>query len=397
MMTVARSGAARGRGRLQAVRAAAAAELPARRRPRARRRSCCWTAFEVFFGGAAGGGKTAALLMAALQYTDVPGYHALLVRPSLTELYLPGNLIDLSHEWLTGHEPAGTATCTSGASPAPAAPAPAARRSGSATSPTKRRLPLLRQQLLLPRLRRADPLQELQYRRMLRVLRQPTGLSPALPPATAPGSPTSPYASGRPQTPAAHRHEWVRARFVDPDSRTPAPSSSPPGSPTTPTSTRPPTSKRSAHLPTAERERLLHGNWEIPDDGELFKREWFPVIERGQLPDRRRAVRYWDLAATEPGPANRGPRLHRRAPPRPRTATATSTSPTSSAPARRPALSSGSSPQPPKPTDAQVTIVIEEEGGASGKPSATATSQILRGYSCTPTGRPARKTSAPTP
>ena len=29
-----------------------------------------------FFGGAAGGGKSIALLMAALQYADVPGYHA---------------------------------------------------------------------------------------------------------------------------------------------------------------------------------------------------------------------------------------------------------------------------------------------------------------------------------
>src|SRR5438045_6044215 len=57
---------------------------------------------EVFFGGAAGGGKTVALLMDALQYSDVPGYDALLLRPSLSELQLPGGLIDLSHDWLAG-------------------------------------------------------------------------------------------------------------------------------------------------------------------------------------------------------------------------------------------------------------------------------------------------------
>jgi hypothetical protein len=48
------------------------------------------TALEVLYGGAAGGGKTIALLMSALQYADVPGYHALLLRPSLTEFELPG-------------------------------------------------------------------------------------------------------------------------------------------------------------------------------------------------------------------------------------------------------------------------------------------------------------------
>lgn len=55
---------------------------------------------EVFFGGAAGGGKSFALLMAALQYSDVPGYHALLLRRSLSELSLSGGLIDLAEQWL---------------------------------------------------------------------------------------------------------------------------------------------------------------------------------------------------------------------------------------------------------------------------------------------------------
>ncbi len=80
--------AASDRCRLPAVRAAAAALLPRSPRPHGRKRSCSLTEIEVFFGGAAGGGKTVALLMAALQYADVPGYHALLVRPSLAELQL---------------------------------------------------------------------------------------------------------------------------------------------------------------------------------------------------------------------------------------------------------------------------------------------------------------------
>jgi hypothetical protein len=55
---------------------------------------------EVFFGGAAGGGKSVALLIGALQYSDVPGYDALLLWLTLAERQLPGGLIDLSHYWL---------------------------------------------------------------------------------------------------------------------------------------------------------------------------------------------------------------------------------------------------------------------------------------------------------
>src|SRR5262245_16494615 len=55
---------------------------------------------EAFYGGAAGPGKTSALLAAALQYVDVPGYSALLLRRNYKQLALPGSLIPKSHEWL---------------------------------------------------------------------------------------------------------------------------------------------------------------------------------------------------------------------------------------------------------------------------------------------------------
>jgi len=55
---------------------------------------------EAFYGGAAGGGKSDALLMGALQYVDIPGYAALLMRRSYTDLALPGALMDRAHEWL---------------------------------------------------------------------------------------------------------------------------------------------------------------------------------------------------------------------------------------------------------------------------------------------------------
>lgn len=57
---------------------------------------------EAFFGGAAGGGKSDALLMAALQYVDVPGYHAIIFRKQYTDLALPGAIMTRAIEWLAG-------------------------------------------------------------------------------------------------------------------------------------------------------------------------------------------------------------------------------------------------------------------------------------------------------
>src|ERR1700720_892659 len=62
----------------------------------------CYPGKEILYGGAAGGGKSVALLAAALQYVDVPGYAALLLRRPFADLWLPDALIPLSHQWLNG-------------------------------------------------------------------------------------------------------------------------------------------------------------------------------------------------------------------------------------------------------------------------------------------------------
>ena len=55
---------------------------------------------EVLFGGATGGGKSSALLMGALQFFDVPGYAALILRTTSQALTLPDGLVPRSHQWL---------------------------------------------------------------------------------------------------------------------------------------------------------------------------------------------------------------------------------------------------------------------------------------------------------
>lgn len=54
---------------------------------------------EALYGGAVGGGKTAALLMGALQYVDVPGYAALIMRRTFPELEQPEGPIWQSLRW----------------------------------------------------------------------------------------------------------------------------------------------------------------------------------------------------------------------------------------------------------------------------------------------------------
>jgi len=61
---------------------------------------------EAFYGGAGGGGKSDALLMAALQYVDVAGYNALIIRRNFSDLALPNALMDRAIVWLRGRQDA---------------------------------------------------------------------------------------------------------------------------------------------------------------------------------------------------------------------------------------------------------------------------------------------------
>lgn len=60
----------------------------------------CLPVKEALFGGAAGPGKSSALLMDALQYVDIPGYNAIILRKSYSDLSKPGALMDRAMDWL---------------------------------------------------------------------------------------------------------------------------------------------------------------------------------------------------------------------------------------------------------------------------------------------------------
>ncbi|MBA7588089.1 hypothetical protein ES708_30137 [subsurface metagenome] len=52
------------------------------------------------------------------------------------------------------------------------------------------------------------------------------------------------------------------------------------------------------HLGSIQIARLLEGNWDMPDFGGMFERGWFTLTK--SVPQKMRAVRYWDKAASKP-------------------------------------------------------------------------------------------------
>jgi predicted phage terminase large subunit-like protein len=61
-------------------------------------------------------------------------------------------------------------------------------------------------------------------------------------------------------------------------------------------------------LPKVDRDRLLYGNWNArASSGEVFRREWFEVIEHGPAFYTGQHVRYWDRAATAVSAASPDP------------------------------------------------------------------------------------------
>ena len=263
---------------------------------------------EVFYGGAAGGGKTIGLLMSAGQFKDVPGYDGLVVRPTLAELERPGGLIDLSHDWFGGTKAVWLAERRVWRFPGPGrsgadgasiwfsyldGQADVARYAGSSFS-----------FLGFDELPQFD---ELIYHRMRRILRQATnqpnlGRSPDG--LTLADVPVRIRATGNPGGPF---HDWIKRYFIDPATRADGVVYLASRWDDNPYLDRNAYLEQLGHLPPAERERLINGDWDVPDDGSIFQRGWFPIIGLADAPEPERSVRYWDLAGAIPTPGNPDP------------------------------------------------------------------------------------------
>jgi predicted phage terminase large subunit-like protein len=240
--------------------------------------------------------------MSALSHVDVPAYHALIMRPTLGEFELPGGLIELSHDW-----PSGSGAEWSGETRTWRFPGPGRSAAGGATlrfgyldgiADVARFSGSSFSYLGYDELIRFS---ELEYRRMLRLLRQPD------PGAGLPASPDGltladvPVRVRATSNPGGPHHGWVRSYFVDPTTRRDGVVFLPSRLADNPHLDQETYTATLSLLPPVERQRLLEGDWEIPDEGELFRRDWFQLVER--MPSTTRAVRFWDLAASAPSSA----------------------------------------------------------------------------------------------
>jgi predicted phage terminase large subunit-like protein len=54
-------------------------------------------------------------------------------------------------------------------------------------------------------------------------------------------------------------------------------------------------------LPYLEQERLLKGNWDVVETGNMFKDKWFPIKQSFEMPRKfKRLILFYDLASTKP-------------------------------------------------------------------------------------------------
>ena len=232
---------------------------------------------EAFYGGAAGGGKSDALLMAALQYVEVPGYAALLLRRSYTDLSLPGALMDRAAEWLGGTDAKWSGLAHTWTFP-----------SGATVSfgyldhdGAEERYKSAEFQLVC--FDELTQFSERQYRYLFSRLRRLRGAD----------VPVRMRAASNPDGPG---HDWVKQRFII-EGRAANRPFIPAKLTDNPHLDQDAYQKSLAQLDPVTRMQLLNGDWDVRPTGSIAKREWFPIVDAAPAQGQR--VRYWDLAATE--------------------------------------------------------------------------------------------------
>lgn len=288
---------------------------------------------EAFYGGAAGGGKSDALLMGALQYMDVPGFSALIVRKSYPDLVLPGAIMDRAKTWLMGTDaiprdggmkwifPSG-ANLTFGhiyhdkdkykyqSSEFQYIAFDEVTHFGESTYDylfSRLRKPSLNCLICQRPVAYSSRLNRWGHKKSSSVtvrcgqaVPDPRAMAEY---AAAPDGMTIfdvPLRMRSASNPGGFGHVWVRTRFVDVKTRRPGAIFVPARLVDNPHVAQEEYVESLNHMGAIERERLLNGDWNIEAESGFFRRTWFQIVQ-DRAPEKAQRVRYWDLAATKDG------------------------------------------------------------------------------------------------
>lgn len=238
---------------------------------------------EMLYGGAAGGGKSVFQLAAALQFVDIPGYSAILFRKTYADLALPNALISMAKEWLAPFVNSGEVKWS--------------EKHNKFTFPSGATLSFgyletdndcyryQGSEFQYVGIDECTHISPKNYEYMFSRLRKTKELKvPLRFRATAnPGGQYGEYYYTRFFENKKDNRFFMSAGIDD-----------------------------NPHLDSAEyiemldeldeitREQLLNGNWEIREDGDMFKKDFFIEINDADLAPRHQIVRFWDLASTDP-------------------------------------------------------------------------------------------------
>lgn len=237
--------------------------------------------YEVFFGGSCGGGKSESLLMAALQYVDVPGYSAIILRRTFKDLSEPEAIMDRSLTWLKGTDAKWNDKEKTWRFPSGAklvfgymdGPLDHLNYQGAAFQyvgfDEASQLRWNQMQYMHSRIRRTK---DIPVPLRIRFASNPGGVS----------------------------HLELKTRFIDPRTRAPGVVFVPSALSDNPSLNKEEYIKNLQQITDpVTREQLLNGNWDISDGGQLFQRGWFFVVKEAPTGKSVKRVRFWDLAATE--------------------------------------------------------------------------------------------------
>ena len=221
--------------------------------------------------------------MSALLYVDVPHYRALILRRNYADLALPGALMDRAQEWLQGSGARWRAATHSWHFPS------GASLTFGYLQHEDHKYRYQGSEFQYVGFDELTQFSETQYTYLLSRLRRLMGQG--MPLRMRGGS-----------NPGGVGHDWVRARFVEETTRAPGCQFQPAKLSDNPSLDQKEYIRYLGKLDPVTRAQLLEGDWDVLPAGNMFRPEWWQIVDNPPPPDDiLGTVRFWDLAATEAG------------------------------------------------------------------------------------------------